>query len=186
MSKVPAQWSRVARAVAVRDKMQGEAWQKANPEKKPTLIFGNGDVRSVEDVYAKVEESGADGAMIGRAIFGNPWFFHPTKRLPERTIFSNAKNAMHYSEWYAPHAGSDMHTDLEYISVPERLRVMVEHTKLFEELLPFKNFAIMKKHYKAYVHGFDGAKELRVELMEQTTSADIEKVVNTFLKTHTA
>ena len=64
----------------------------------------------------------------------------------------------------------------------EKLRVMIEHTKLFEELLgKTKNFAIMKKHYKAYVNGFDGAKELRVKLMEAENGAEIESIVNDFL-----
>ena len=61
---------------------------------------------------------------------------------------------------------------------------MVEHTKLFEELLgSYKNFAIMKKHYKAYVNGWDGAKELRVKLMECNTAIEVEKIVDEFLET---
>jgi len=37
---------------------------------------------------------------------------------------------------------------------------------LFEKIFTgTKNFNIMKKHFKAYVSGFDGAKELRVKLM---------------------
>ena len=179
MSKVPARWERVKRAVEIRDVVQNEEWQKQHPEKHKTLIFGNGDVRSYADAEAKVRETGADGAMIGRAIFGNPWCFHPTKRLPERTAFSGSATATHYTEWYAEHARAEDGT--EFISLAERLRTLVEHTKLFEELLPFKNFAIMKKHYKAYVNGFDGAKDLRTELMEQPNSAEIERVVNSFL-----
>ncbi len=69
------------------------------------------------------------------------------------------------------------------VSVEEKLRVMVEHTKLFEEILgDIKNFSIMKKHYKAYVNGFDGAKELRMELMESKNAAEVEKIVTTFLE----
>ncbi len=138
MSKVPARWDRVKRAVHIRNELGSE-----------TLVFGNGDVLSVEDGYKKCEETGADGAMLGRAIFGNPWLFH------------------------------DVH-DLSNITLKERFRVMIEHTRLFEELLPFKNFAIMKKHYKAYVNGFSGAQELRTTLMEQKSSGDIEGVVNSF------
>ena len=59
---------------------------------------------------------------------------------------------------------------------------MVEHTKLFEEMLgKYKNFAIMKKHYKAYVNGFNGAKELRMELMEAENAAQVEKITLDFL-----
>ncbi len=69
------------------------------------------------------------------------------------------------------------------VSVEEKLRVMVEHTKLFEEMLgDIKNFAIMKKHYKAYVNGFDGAKELRVRLMEAKDAAEVEKIVSGFVQ----
>jgi len=61
---------------------------------------------------------------------------------------------------------------------------MVEHTKLFEELLgDIKSFSIMKKHYKAYCTGFPGAKELRLELMEHATNAaEVEKIVKDFLQ----
>jgi tRNA-dihydrouridine synthase len=67
------------------------------------------------------------------------------------------------------------------ISLEEKLKVMVEHTKLFEEKLPHKSFSIMKKHYKAYVEGFVGAKELRGQLMEAKNSAEIENIVGDFL-----
>ncbi len=139
MSKVPARWEHVREAVEIRNKLGSK-----------TLIFGNGDVLSISDGEAKAREAGADGAMLGRAIFGNPWLF----------------------------AGKSRHD----IPVPVRLRTMVEHTKLFEELLGHaKSMSIMKKHYKAYVEGFDGAKELRVALMEAKTVTDIEQVTENFL-----
>lgn len=151
MSKVPARWEHVQRAVELRNELQGSEWQKQNPELHPTLILGNGDVVSLDDAHAKAKETGADGIMLGRAIFGNPWFFN-----------------------------YDLNADT--ITIEERLRVMCEHSRLFEALLPFKNFALMKKHFKAYVNNFDGAKELRTILMEKETAHDIEDVVNTFLR----
>jgi hypothetical protein len=40
----------------------------------------------------------------------------------------------------------------------------------------------MKKHYKAYVNGFDNAKELRIELMENAVDASaVEKITNEFI-----
>lgn len=153
MSKVPARWEHVREAVELRDSIQNAEWQVANPDLEKTLIFGNGDVVSLADAEAKAKETGADGIMIGRAIFGNPWFFNPA-------------------------------IDATKIPIPERLQVMLEHTKLFEEILSFKNFSLMKKHYKAYVHNFDGAKELRAVLMEKETNAEIEEVVNTWLSTY--
>ena len=99
------------------------------------------DLKQAEE---RVTETGCDGVMLGRAIFGNPWCFN-------REI------------------------SRDDISIPERLKVMVEHTKLFEELLPHKSFAIMKKHYKAYVNGFDGAKDLRHKLIESKDFEEFKK-----------
>jgi len=143
MSKVPARWERVARAVEIRNEIQGDNTNR-------TRILGNGDLLSLKDAKEKVDASGADGAMLGRAIFGNPWLFHPE-------------------------------LDVNTIPLVEKLRVMVEHTKLFEELLPFKNFSIMKKHYKAYVKDFPNAHELRAELMEQDTAEQIELITEKFI-----
>jgi tRNA-dihydrouridine synthase len=39
------------------------------------------------------------------------------------------------------------------------------------------SYSIMKKHFKAYVNGFKGAKELRIKLMEANTAYDVEKII---------
>lgn len=140
MSLVPAHWDLMPQIVALRDKIAPE-----------TLIIGNGDVLNIEDAKEKIKISGCDGAMLGRAIFGNPWLFDENKKE---------------------------------ISIKEKLEVMCEHTKLFEEMLgEHKNFAIMKKHYKAYCNDFRGAKELRVKLMEAENAGEVEVIVLDFLST---
>ncbi|OGG50161.1 hypothetical protein A2704_01300 [Candidatus Kaiserbacteria bacterium RIFCSPHIGHO2_01_FULL_54_36b] len=49
----------------------------------------------------------------------------------------------------------------------ERITALIEHLQLFDELLAdVANYAVMKKHFKAYISGWSGAKELRVRLME--------------------
>lgn len=40
-----------------------------------TLLFGNGDIKSMTEAKEKVERYGIDGVMIGRAVISNPWFF---------------------------------------------------------------------------------------------------------------
>lgn len=143
MSKVPARWEHVRHAVEIRNDVQQHL-----PQDERTLIFGNGDIASLEDAHERVRMSGADGAMLGRAIFGNPWLFDP-KRAQDP------------------------------VSKEERLRVLVEHARLFEELLPHKSFAIMKKHFKAYVNGWDGAKELREKLMDVDSADEVAAVIAT-------
>ena len=67
--------------------------------------------------------------------------------------------------------------------IVDRLRVLVEHTELFERLLgDVKNFAVMKKHFKAYANGWDGAKELRMKLMETKDAAEVKIVIGDYLK----
>lgn len=139
MSKVPAKWNRVKDAVALRDSMKSE-----------TLILGNGDVLDLEDAYRKAEETGADGVMIGRGIFGNPWVFNRDRK-----------------------GGAD-------VTLEEKLNALVEHTHLFATHLPHKSFNIMKKHYKAYVNGFEHAKDLRAELMEARDAHEVERIIREF------
>ncbi len=56
-------------------------------------------------------------------------------------------------------------------SPEERIAALAEHIRIFDELLgDFTNFATMKKHFKAYLSGWDHAKELRSQMM-RTTSA---------------
>lgn len=155
MSKVPAHWERIKDAVGIRNRIHPE-----------TLIVGNGDVYGVAHGRSLCKETGADGAMLGRAIFGNPWLFSNSQEQENEVLEGEGR-------WFER---LDSGTPL-----PERLRVLAEHTKLFQELLPHKNFAIMKKHYKAYVKGFDGAAELRAELMEASDAEAVEDVVHTWL-----
>ncbi|MEI7689152.1 MAG: tRNA-dihydrouridine synthase [Candidatus Nomurabacteria bacterium] len=139
MSDVPARWEHVKEVVDIRNKMGVE-----------TKIIGNGDVRDIEHGRQLAKETGCDGIMIGRAVFGNPWIF-------------NKKD--------------------KEITIQEKLKVMLEHTKLYEKILgKVKNFANMKKHYKAYVNGFDGAKELRLKLMETKSYKEVERVTKEFIK----
>lgn len=158
MSKVPARWEHVAEVVRLRDRLSAEAINRGEAPIE-TLIIGNGDVKDIPHARRLVAETGCDGVMLGRAIFGNPWLFSEHNR-----------KATDSADVYVP-------------TVPERLRTMVEHTKRFEHILgDIKNFAIMKKHYKAYVNNFDGAVELRAKLMEATDAAHVEEITEAFLK----
>ncbi len=42
-------------------------------------VFGNGDVNTPERAVEMRDKYGLDGAMIGRASIGNPWFFNQVK-----------------------------------------------------------------------------------------------------------
>jgi len=139
MSKVPADWSYIKRAVEIRNEQGSKA-----------LIIGNGDVLTLAEAITRVEETGCDGVMIGRGIFGNPWLFNRQTQKAD-------------------------------VPLKKQFKVMLEHTKLFEKyLLDYKKFEVMKKHFKAYVSGFDGAKELRAKLMTAENSQDIKRIIKAY------
>ena len=170
MSKVPARWEHVQEVVEIRNKM-----------KLKTKIIGNGDVLNIEHARKLVEETGCDGVMLGRAIFGNPWLF---------SSLTTQKNT-NFSSLYPLSGGSDTTQNLHSFvpSTEEKLHVLVEHTKLFEELLgDIKSFAIMKKHFKSYVNlpvsgvAIDPSilKDLRLKLMDTTSAKEVEGIVEEF------
>lgn len=67
-SEGEASWDEIAKAVKVKNQV------------KPHIpLHGNGDVFSYADGLKKAAETGADGIMVGRGIFQNPWFFDPEK-----------------------------------------------------------------------------------------------------------
>jgi len=134
MSAVPAHWELMPRAVEIRNSI--------NPK---ILLLGNGDLKTMQEAEEKVRAGGCDGAMLGRAIFGNPWLFSGRR--------------------------------IEEVPLQERLAALVLLAKYFEELTPPKHFAILKKHFKAFVSGFDGAAELRVRLMEAENSDAVARII---------
>ena len=50
-----------------------------NNQRMKIPVFGNGDVNSPEKAVEMRDKYGLDGAMIGRASIGNPWFFNQVK-----------------------------------------------------------------------------------------------------------
>ena len=149
MSLVPAKWECVRHAVEIRNGFSDKSGKKSQ-----TFIFGNGDVADLNDALLRVEETGCDGVMLGRAIFGKPYLFNHSRELDNREDTQTRKKI---------------------------LKIMVEHTKLFEKLLPHKSFSIMKKHYKAYVNGWEGVKELRIKLMDAKDVKEVSKIVDAYL-----
>ncbi|HTY40208.1 MAG TPA: tRNA-dihydrouridine synthase [Candidatus Paceibacterota bacterium] len=139
MSLVPARWEAVGRAVAL-------VQARFGTKKERLVVIGNGDVRDLAEAEARARESGADGVMIGRGVFGNPWFFDRTRRTSPTPA--------------------------------ERLRAMLEHTFLYEELFAGrKSFDLMKKHYAAYITGWRGARALRSRLMSARNAAQVAQFV---------
>lgn len=112
-----------------------------------TVILGNGDVVHAADAIEKCKRYGTDGAMIGRGVFDNPWAF-------DRVSWNVAR------------------------SPKELLDLMRKHVELFEKTWgKQKHFAILKKFFKIYIRGFDGASELRVRVMNTTSPDEVLRMI---------
>ena len=138
---------------------KGEAdWQPiANVKNNPRMqipIFANGDINTPEKTKVIRDDFGLDGAMIGRASIGNPWFFKQVKHyfktgkyLPEITIEERVATAKRHLEmainWNGEHAG------------------------LFET----------RRHYTNYFKGIPNFKEYRLKMVTSNTK---EEVFSTF------
>lgn len=190
MSAVPARWERVKRAVEIRDKMKSKAF-----------IIGNGDVLDIADARKKIKETGADGVMLGRAIFGTPWLFNKNQKksvTKEQKLKIMAEHAKLFEKIFGrKNPSTTSHTGSRFARQGTPLfgtrprpgdgagLISANHSlpllkgKLRADI---KNFSIMKKHFKAYANGFPGAKELRIKLMETNNSKEVVRIVTDLLK----
>ncbi len=67
---------------------------------KNTLFLGNGDIENLEDGEKKCREAKTNGALIGRALFGNPWFFSGKIPSPIERLHIALLHAQIYEECF--------------------------------------------------------------------------------------
>ena len=171
MSKVPAHWELIPEllgelrgrvpVLAPSDVASGDMASRVDGDMVAPLVIGNGDVRDLVDAREKVAQSGADGAMLGRAIFGNPWLFAENGKPDWPEVFETiVEHSRRFEE--------------EYL-VPRSLGGVG------------KNFAIMRKFFGAYVAGLPSkalaksghpsVTSLKLALMECATALEVEAVL---------
>ena len=115
-----------------------------------TLILGNGDLRSREEAEEKVATYGIDGALIGRASFGNPWIF---KEGSEKiSIKEKAKVTLEHAQFYE---------------------------KVYQKDERY-SFLPMRKHLGWYIKGFPNAKEVRIALVKTSCSQEVAAIFKEF------
>ncbi|GGK43415.1 MULTISPECIES: tRNA dihydrouridine synthase DusB [Flavobacteriaceae] len=118
-------------------------------------VFGNGDVNTPERAVEMRDKYGLDGAMIGRASIGNPWFF---------------KQVKHFIE-----TGSH----LPEISIPERVKMAKRHLQMSIDWKESEIVGVMemRRHYTNYFRAIPHFKEYRLKMV---TSDKLEDVYNVF------
>ncbi|HET8839350.1 MAG TPA: tRNA dihydrouridine synthase DusB [Flavobacteriaceae bacterium] len=113
-------------------------------------IFGNGDVDSPEKAMEMRDRYGLDGAMIGRASIGYPWFFREVKHFFET------------GEQLAPP------------TLYERVEAARRHLQMAidwkgEKLGVFET----RRHYTNYFKGIPHFKEYRMKMVTSDESKDV-------------
>lgn len=130
-----------------------------NNQRMHIPVFGNGDVDSPEKAVKMRDEFGLDGAMIGRATIGNPWFFKQVKHFFET------------GEHLPP------------ISMAERVNAARRHLEMAidwkgEKLGVFET----RRHYTNYFRGIPHFKEYRMKMVTSDDSKDVFKAFDEVLE----
>ena len=148
------------KAIAIHGRTRAQMY-KGNADWKPIAavknnsrmhipVFGNGDVDSPERAVEMRDVYGLDGAMIGRATIGNPWFFKQVKHFFKT------------GEHLAP------------ISLAERVEAARRHLQMSidwkgETLGVFET----RRHYTNYFKGIPHFKEYRMKMVTSDKSEDV-------------
>ena len=160
MSKVPAHYELIDDIVTLRDAVAPH-----------TLLTINGDIRDREYGLALASEHpGVNGIMIGRGVFANPFCF-----AAKDTRYLHSQNNPEQNETISKN------NDSEAVQYTELFGLLYYHLDLFDRYQPQtgRPFETLKRFFKIYVKGFDGAKELRDQLMHTASTDEVRQILRT-------
>ena len=145
MYKGEADWTKIAEV-------------KNNPRMK-IPVFGNGDVNSPEKAKLMRDYYGLDGAMIGRACIGNPWFFDQVKYFLKENSY------------------------LEPPSIFERVRAVKKHLKM-SIALKGEVLGVLetRRHYSNYITAIPNFKPIRTKLVTSNSSIELFDILEEILE----
>ena len=126
-------------------------------------VFGNGDVDSPEKALEMKNKYGLDGAMIGRASIGNPWFFNQVKYFMETGKYKSQP------------------------SLEERVEVAKRH---LEMSVAWKGQVLgvleTRRHYTNYFKGYHNFKPFRKRMVTSNSAEEVYTVLNEVLEVYGA
>ncbi|MFJ6414880.1 tRNA dihydrouridine synthase DusB [Terribacillus saccharophilus] len=120
-------------------------------------VIGNGDITTPQIAKRRLEETGVDAVMIGRAALGDPWMIYRTVQYLETGEI------------------------LDEPKPREKIDVCVLH---MERLVRLKGERVaimeMRKHAAWYLKGLDGTGKVRKLINETTTKEDMANLLYDF------
>jgi tRNA-dihydrouridine synthase B len=124
-------------------------------------VIGNGDVVTVENAKQLLDDSGADGVMVGRGAYGRPWFLHQVSHF----LKTGQK--------------------LPDPSVKEQKQIVLEH---FQDMLnhygEYSGLLMARKHMGWYSKGFHSSADFRVSINQATSAKEVKTLIETFYNKH--
>lgn len=153
MSKVPAHFELIPAIKELRDRVAPN-----------TLLTINGDIDTRAQALGLIEETGVDGAMIGRGVFKDPFCFAET------------------TDWRAQYAAYKEGTPIEYVH-PRSKSTLIEllrfHLDMYDQYSyqTGRPFDTLKRFFKIYIRDFDGAAELRDKLMHSKNTDEVRALL---------
>ncbi len=120
-------------------------------------VVVNGDIQTFDDAVDALEQSGADGVMVGRGTYGRPWFPGQLAQFL---------------------ATGDRVPDP---SLDEQLRILLEH---YEDMLIHygseTGTRIARKHVAWYSRGLHGSAEFRSRINRHADAAEVRREIMDF------
>lgn len=153
MSKVPAHFELIPAIKELRDRVAPN-----------TLLTINGDIETRAQALGLIEETGVDGAMIGRGVFKDPFCFAET------------------TDWRVQYAAFKEGTPVEYAH-PRSKSTLIDllrfHLDMYDQYshLTGRPFDTLKRFFKIYIRDFDGAAELRDKLMHSKNTDEVRALL---------
>ncbi len=131
-----------------------------NNQRMHIPVFGNGDVNTPERAMEMRDEYGLDGAMIGRASIGNPWFFKQVKHF--------FKTGEHLPE----------------ITIAERVAMAKRHLQMEIDWKENEIVGVMetRRHYSNYFRGIPHFKEYRLKMVTSDSAQAVYDVFDEVLQ----
>jgi tRNA-dihydrouridine synthase B len=120
-------------------------------------VIANGDIKTLDDAKRCLDESQADGIMIGRGAYGRPWFI---------------QQVMQYLE-----TGETLSDP----SLPEQCEIAIAH---FDAMLRYygetTGIRMARKHLGWYSSGLPSSSQFRAQVNRQTDPEEVRRMVRGF------